>query len=188
MAGLLAAAIRSSIVSSASRSESFVMATARFLVLPVSVGRNVTDFVAIRKSPGFWGSAYSVAVPVFSTSTANVVGEPGRWLTVTGTFSMPPETFSSAEAAYFTVAVASVPNATLASSSSPSSMVTVAVAPEDASFQPETDVDSVASNVSSPSTRSSSASGIVSVAVLLFAATVTEVGVVPVSSADALPE
>ena len=187
MAGLLAAAIRSSIVSSASRSESFVMATARFLVLPVSVGRNVTDFVAIRKSPGFWGLAYSVAVPVFSTSTANVVGEPGRWLTVTGTFSMLPETFSSTDAACFEVPAASVPNATLASSS-PSSMVTVAVAPEDAAFQPETDVDSVASNVSSPSTRSSSASGTVSVAVLLFAATVTEVGVVPVSSADALPE
>ena len=174
-------------VSSASRSESLVTAMRRFFVF-MSVGPNVTDFAAIRKSPGFAVSTYSVAVPVPSTSTANVVDEPGRWLTVTGTFSMPPETFSSAEAAYFTVAVASVPNATLASSSSPSSMVTVAVAPEDASFQPETDVDSVASNVSSPSTRSSSASGTVSVAVLLPADTVTEVGVVPVSSADALPE
>ena len=119
---------------------------------------------------------------------SNVVSDCGRWLTVTGTSSMPPETFSTAEAAYFVVAAASVPNAILASSWSASVMVTVATAPADAASQPETDVESVASNVSSPSTRSSSASGMVSVAVLLFAATVTVDGVVPVSAADALPE
>ena len=164
-----------------------VIAMRRFFVF-MSVGPNATDFAAMRKSPGFAVSTYSVAVPVLSTSTANVVDEPGRWLTVTGTSSMPPETFSATRTACFDVPAASLPNATLASSSSPSPMVTVAVAPEDAAFQPAAVVDSVASNVSSPSTRSSSASGIVSVAVLLFAATVTEAGVVPVSSADALPE
>ena len=118
----------------------------------------------------------------------NVVDAPGAALTVTGTFSEPPDTFSATEAVYFDVPVALVPNATFASSSSSSSIVTVALAPEDAALQPDTAVDSVAVNVSSPSTRSSEASGIVSVAVLVFTATVTVLGVVPVSVDDALPE
>ena len=151
------------------------------------VGPNVTDLVSIRKSPGACALAYSVAVPVPSTSTANVVDAPGRWLTVTGTFTVPADTSSATDTACFAVPDALLPNATFAASASPSVIFTVPDAPEDAATQPDTDVDSVAVNVSSPSTRSSDASGTVSVAVVLFTATVTVDGVVPVSDDDALP-
>ena len=126
---------------------------------------------------------FSVAVPDASTSTANVVEDCGRWLTVTGTFSDPPLTSSSTETAYFAVPAASTPNATFAAAASSSVIVTVALSPpEEAAFQPETEVETAAVNVSSPSTNSSDAIGIVRVAVVSFAATVTVDGLVPVSA------
>ena len=127
----------------------------------------------------------SAAVPVPSTSIANVVDAAGRWLTVTATSTVPPS--SATDTACFDVPAASVPNATLALPASSSVIFTVPDAPEDAATQPDSDVDSVAVNVSSPSTRSSDASGTVSVAVFVFSATVTVDGVVPVSDADAPP-
>jgi len=51
----------------------------------------------MRKSPGLAASSYSVAVAV-TTSTSNVVERTGSRLTVTGTFSVPPSTFSATEA------------------------------------------------------------------------------------------
>ena len=53
------------------------------------VGSKVTVSVAMLKS------SPSVAVPLSSTSTANVVDAPGRALTVTGTSSVPPVTPSA---------------------------------------------------------------------------------------------
>ena len=59
---------------------------------------------------------------------ANVVGDPGRWLTVTGTSSVPPVTSSSTEAVYFEVPAASEPKAIFAAARSSSVIVTVVVA------------------------------------------------------------
>ena len=80
-------------VSPGSVSESSVMVTDRFFVFElVSDGPKVTDLVAIRKSPGFCASTYSVAVPPpwpVTTSTAKVVEDAGRKFTVTGTLTVP---------------------------------------------------------------------------------------------------
>ena len=103
---------------------------------------------------------------------SNVVEAPGRWLTVTGTLSDPPDRFSLTVRVYFVVACAFVPNAIFAESTSSSVIVTVAVAaPVEASLQPDTDVESFTLNVSSPSTRSSDLNGTVSILVLLPGAT-----------------
>ena len=61
----------------------------------------------------------------------------------------------------------------------------MALAPAPTAVQPVSDVEIVAVNVSSPSTSSSDAIGIVRSAVWLNSATVTVDGVVPVSAADA---
>ena len=92
---------------------------ATFLVLLVS-GPKVTVLVAILKSLS------SAAVPVERTSTVKVVDALGRWLTVTGTFSVPPATASDTLSAYFAVEPGSVPNAMRGSLLV---TVTVAVAP-----------------------------------------------------------
>ena len=125
---------------------------------------------------------FSVAVPPVTTSTANEVDAPGRWLTVTGTFSDPPETFSATEAVYFDVSAASVPNATFAVPASASVIVTVALsAPLEAADQPVTEVEIVTVNVSESSTSPSVAIGMLSVAVAASCGTVTVAAVVPVS-------
>ena len=86
-----------------------MIVTTTFCPLVVSVGPKVSDLVSMWKSPGGCSSADSVAVPVGTTSMANVVDDPGRWLTVTGTFSVP--TFSATDAVCFEVRAASDPNA-----------------------------------------------------------------------------
>ena len=176
-------AMRSRIVWSSSTSMSSVIVTARFWVrLPVAV--NVTDFVAIRKSPGAWALWYSVAVPPVRTSTVTVVEACGRRLTWMGTFSTPPDT-SSATLRVYAVVRPDVPNPMRALSSSSSVTVTVAAVSPDVPAQPDTEVDSVTVNVSSPSTRESLLVGTRSVAVVAPEDTVTDDGgEAPRSAAD----
>ena len=95
------------------------MEMATFLVL-LELGPKVTVLVAMVKSLS------SSAVPVERTSTVKVVEAPGRWLTVMGTFSVPPATASDTLSAYLAVEPGSVPKAMRESSLV---TVTVAVAP-----------------------------------------------------------
>ena len=158
-------AMRSRIVWSFSTSMSSVTVTARFWVrLPDGV--KVTDFVAIRKSPGLWALCHSVAVPPVRSSTATVMEDCGLWLTCTGTFNIPPDTFSATLTVCAVVRPA-VPKPMVAAAASSSVIVTVAVPCPETTAQPETEVVIVAVNVSSPSTRASFRVGTRNVAVEL---------------------
>ena len=123
--------MRNTMVWSSSTQSSSVTLTVRFLD-KAPVGPNVTDFVAIWKSPGFWALTYSLArlAPCATTCTENSVDVSGRRLIVTGTLNDPPETSSSTLPVCGAVAVALAPNATRAPSSSSSAIVTVARRPE----------------------------------------------------------
>ena len=122
---------------------------ARFSVLSESSGPKVTVLVAMVKSLS------SSAVPVERTFTVKVVDAAGRWLTVTGTLSVPPVTASDTVAVCLAVDPASLPNAILALARSSSWMVTVAVAGLPTRNADPSGVERVTVSVSSSSTRSS---------------------------------
>ena len=180
-AGLRAGAKPSRMVSSGSTASSSQIVTARFLVRP-SVGANVIVRSAMAKSaPATSQVLRTVAVLSDSTATLKVMSVLPPPLMVTGTSTVPAETFSATVTRCAPAGVALAPNATVASPpSSSSKLKDTSPAAAVLAFQPEAAVVTV--TLRTRSVTCAVVSSVMPASKLTRrspSATVTVVGVVP---------